>query len=622
MCGIVGYIGNKRDARDVLLGGLKRLEYRGYDSAGIATIGESSKVEHVRAVGYVAKLEKKLNATGACQARTGIAHTRWATHGKPSLKNAHPHKAGDIYLVHNGIIENYQPLREKLTKLGVKFSGDTDSEILAHLIDLEYKNSENLSTAVRRALMHVRGAYAIVAMSPSEPDVLVAACLSSPLVIGVGDGEYILASDAVAIVPYTKRVIYLGDKEIAEVTATSHRITTLKNKKRHKKECELEFGLEDAKLAGYPHFMLKEIFEQPHSIADSMRGRLLKENGNVILGGLGSIYNELKDMERLIIVSCGTARCAALAGGYMLEDVAGIPVEVDYAHEFRYRNAPIGKNTVVLAISQSGETADTLAALKVAKKKGALTLGIINTVGSSITRETDAGVYNHAGPEVAVASTKAYTSQLTILALITVLLSRQRKMSVEAGKRIIKELCKMPKLMEEILGEYPTSHKVTKGEARNIQKIAKKYAKYDNFFFLGRKYNYATALEGAIKLKELSYIHAEGDTAGELKHGPIAMIDKNFPTIFIVPKDSTYEKTLNAMEEVRARCGKVIAITTKGCSEVEKIANDVIYIPKTLEMLTPILAVVPLQLFAYYFAVARGRNVDRPRNLAKSVTVE
>ncbi len=607
MCGIVGYIG-KRDAQEVLLSGLKRLEYRGYDSAGMAVMSESGKVKYTRAVGKVAELEKKL---GEGNSHIGIAHTRWATHGKPAIKNAHPHRAGDIYIIHNGIIENYQELKDKLIKKGCKFTSDTDSEVLAHLIETEHTNGNTLQSAVRRALAHVRGAYAIVAMSAREPDTIVAARMSSPLVLGVGDGEYILASDAAAIVSYTKRVIYLDDGEIVEVNAAGHNVTTLKNKKRHKKECELEWGEEEAKLAGYPHFMLKEIFEQPRSIADSMRGRLVESTGNVNLGGLSDVLSELKNIKRLIIVSCGTARCASLVGQYMLEEHAGIPVEVDYAHEFRYRSTPIEKNTAVLAISQSGETADTLAALKKAKASGALTLGIVNAVGSSIARETIAGVYNHAGPEIAVASTKAYTSQLTVLALLTVLLGRQRRMSTAAGKMIVKELRRLPELVNELLDT-----------AKDIQKVANKYKKYENFFYLGRKYNFPTAVEGSIKLKELTYIHAEGDAAGELKHGPIAMIDKDFPSIFIVPKDSVYEKTLSAIEEVRARGGKVLAITTKGCKEVESVANDVIYIPKTIEMLTPILAVVPLQLFAYYVAVARGRNVDKPRNLAKSVTVE
>ncbi len=608
MCGIVGYIG-KRNAQEVLLEGLQRLEYRGYDSAGMAVSTGIGKVKHTRAVGKVVELEKKLTKSNACM---GIAHTRWATHGKPAVKNAHPHKAGSIYLVHNGIIENYQELKDRLVKKGCKFHSDTDSEVLAHLINLEYAKSSNLHGAVRRALTHVRGAYALAAMSASEPEVLVAARISSPLVIGVGEGEYILASDAAAIVPYTKRVVYLEDGEIAEIRANSLNVTTLKDKKRHKKECELEWDVAKAKLQGYPHFMLKEIYEQPTSIKEAVRGRMNAKEGSVTLGGLASVAEELRDIDRIIITSCGTSYHAGLVGEYLLEELAGVATEVEYASEFRYRNSPIGKGTVVLVISQSGETADTLAAIREAKKKGALTLGIVNAVGSTISRETTAGVYNHAGPEVSVASTKAFTSQVSILVLLAVFLGRQRSLKAARASALLDALESVPKLIEQLL----------KKENGNIKKLAKRYAKYNNMLYIGRKYQFPIALEGALKIKEIAYIHAEGYAAGEMKHGPIALIDKDMPTIVLAPRDSVYEKTLAAIEETRARGGKVLAITTKDAKEVIKQADDCIIIPKTEEALMPLLSTVAVQLLAYYAAVARGHDVDKPRNLAKSVTVE
>ncbi len=608
MCGIVGYIG-KRNAQEVLLQGLQRLEYRGYDSAGMAVSIGIGKVKHTRAVGKVVELEKKLTKSDAS---IGIAHTRWATHGKPAVKNAHPHKAGSIYLVHNGIIENYQELKDRLIKKGCKFHSDTDSEVLAHLINLEYAKSSNLRGAVRRALTHVRGAYALAAMSASEPEVLVAARMSSPLVIGVGEGEYILASDAAAIVPYTKRVVYLEDGEIAEIRANSLNVTTLKDKKRHKKECELEWDVDEAKLTGYPHFMLKEIYEQPTSIKEAVRGRMNVKEGSVTLGGLASAAEELRDIDRIIITSCGTSYHAGLVGEYLLEELAGVATEVEYASEFRYRNSPIGKGTVVLVISQSGETADTLAAIREAKKKGALTLGIVNAVGSTISRETTAGVYNHAGPEVSVASTKAFTSQVSILVLLAVFLGRQRSLKVARASALLSALEGVPKLIEQFL----------KKENDNIKKLAKRYAKYDNMLYIGRKYQFPIALEGALKIKEIAYIHAEGYAAGEMKHGPIALIDKDMPTIVLAPRDSVYEKTLAAIEETRARGGKVFAITTKDAKDVIKQADDCIIIPKTEEVLMPLLSTVAVQLLAYYAAVARGHDVDKPRNLAKSVTVE
>lgn len=549
MCGIVGYIG-KKQAQQVLLEGLKRLEYRGYDSAGVALVSKGG-LHVVKAAGRVSELDTKLNSkkNGAeprgrlrlYAAKAGIAHTRWATHGKPSVANAHPHTDDKkrVAIVHNGIIENYGELKKKLQEKGHKFVSETDSEVIAQLIGEKMKTL-SFEDAFFSALKSIKGAYAIVAVSGEDPDKVIAAKLSSPLVLGIGKDEYILASDASAIVEHTNRVIYLDDEEAVILTPEGYSVRSLANKEKTKKSEELEWNEEEAQKQGYKHFMLKEIFEQPHSLEDTMRGRLLPEEGMVRLGGLRAVEKKLRGIKRMVIVSCGTARCAALVGEYMLEEYAGIPVEVDYSHEFRYRKPILDKSTAVIAISQSGETADTLAALEEAKRKGALTLGIVNVVGSTIARQTDAGVYNHAGPEIAVASTKAFTSQLTVLAMLTVLLGRQRDMSLVTGQRIVRELEKLPRLVRSILDD-----------AESVKKIAKKYARYENFFFLGKKYNHAIAKEGAIKLKEISYAHAEGEATGELKHGPIAMIDRNFPSVFLAPKDSVYEKSV----ETFRRCG-------------------------------------------------------------------
>jgi len=617
MCGIVGYIGEKRDARDVLLDGLKTLEYRGYDSAGVAMLNGDGTVKYVRAVGGVANLEKKLgrgSASGAsARVSLGIAHTRWATHGKPSVANAHPHKAGNIYLVHNGIIENYQELRDDLKEKSCEFLSDTDSEVLAHLINTEYEaNKDSLHTAVRKALARVQGAYAIAVIAFDNPDTLVAARMSSPLVIGVGDGEYIVASDASAIAPHTKRVIYLEDGEIAEIKTHSHKITTLENTKRHKKEQALEWNESEAKLAGYPHFMLKEIYEQPMSVTEALRGRVNAKTGAVTLGGLAPVVKELQDIKRIIITSCGTSYNAGLIGEYLFENIAEVATEVEYSSEFRYRNSPIDTGTAVLIISQSGETADSLSALHEAKKRGALTLGIVNAVGSTISRETSAGIYNHAGPEVSVASTKAFTSQISILILLTVFIGKQKKLKTSRAKTLLSALEKVPKLMNRFLKE----------NEKSIKKIAYKYAKYDNMLYIARKYQFPVALEGALKIKEIAYIHAEGYPAGEMKHGPIALIDKNMPTVVLAPRDSVYKKTLGSIEEIKARGGKVLAITTADAKEVIKIADDYIIVPKMQEEVLPLLTTLAVQLLAYHAAIARGHNVDRPRNLAKSVTVE
>lgn len=609
MCGIVGYIGNK-NAVSVGLDGLKRLEYRGYDSAGLTALTKQGRLFYNKLAGRVADLENKIKPQKG-NFNLAILHTRWATHGKPITKNAHPHCdcKKEIFVVHNGIIENYKPLRENLEKEGHKFRSDTDTEILAHLI--EKFSSYKLEEAVRQALKLVKGTYGIAVISKNEPQKIVVAKNSSPLLVGIGEKEYIVASDAAAIVNYTKEVTYLKDREIGVITSQEFRILTLDNQPVKKEITELEWDLEKTQKEGYKHFMLKEIFEQPNAVKDAIRGRLIRKEGLAKLGGLDDVKQKLEKIKKIIIVACGTSYYAGLIGEYMIEEYAGIPVEVEYASEFRYRKPVLDKQTAVIAISQSGETADTLAAVQEAKRKGALTLGIVNVVGSTIARETDAGVYNHAGPEIGVASTKAFVSQLSILTLFTLFLGRQRQMSLIMGKRIAEELSRIPNLINKILDDN-----------QKIRKIARHYYKFNNFLYLGRKYNYPTALEGALKLKEISYIHAEGYGAGEMKHGPIALIDKNFPSLAITPSDSVYEKMISNIEEIKARKGPVIAIGTRGNKGLEKFVNDLVYIPKTLEILTPLLAVIPLQLLAYYVGVLRGCDVDKPRNLAKSVTVE
>jgi len=609
MCGIVGYIG-KQNAQEILIQGLKRLEYRGYDSSGVAVSREKG-VYLAKALGRVSKLEEKLDRKGR-DISVGIAHTRWATHGKPSQKNAHPHQdcTKKISIVHNGIIENYKELKEQLISRGHVFRSETDSEVVAHLIEEEMKTRE-YEDAIFEVLRRLKGAYAVAVLNADQPDMLIAARNSSPLVLGLGTNEYILASDASAIVEYTDQVVYLDDGEVVVLTYDSHSVRTLKNKMKKKESVKLEWSQQQAQRQGYPHFMLKEIFEQPQAVEDAIRGRVKLDSGLAKLGGLLNVDQRLRDVDRIIITSCGTSYYAGLVGEYMLEEYAGIPVEVEYASEFRYRTPIINERTALLVISQSGETADTLAALREAKNKGALTLGIVNTVGSTIARDTHAGVYNHAGPEIAVASTKAFTSQLSILVLLTILLGRQRGMSLTMGKKILQEMKRLPKRMGDVLEQH-----------KRIKRIAKKYARFEDFLYLGRKYNFPIALEGALKIKEIAYTHAEGYAAGEMKHGPIALIDKKFPVVIIAPKNSVYNKVASGIEEVQARGAKILAITTVGNTELEKQVDDVLYIPKTLEMLEPLLAVVPLQLFSYYVAVERGMDVDKPRNLAKSVTVE
>jgi len=610
MCGIVGYIGREDDP-EIGLDALKRLEYRGYDSAGMVVLNqETGKISPFKTVGRINSLEEKFSKS-KIKGNPFILHTRWATHGAPTEANAHPHCdcKKNIWLVHNGIIENYKILKEKLEKEGHKFTSETDTEVLSHLIEHFFKG--NLEEAVRRALKLVRGTYGIAVIAREDPQKIVAAKNSSPLVLAVNKEEGIIASDASAIISHSKEVVFLGDEEIAVIRPNDFSVIDLERHVKEKEPIELDWTVEEAQKGGYPHFMLKEIMEQPESLKDSQRGRIIPEEGMAKLGGLENVKDKLRELKRLIIVACGTAYHAGLIGEYMLEEYARVPVEVEFSSEFRYRKPLLDRNTAVLAISQSGETADTLAAVREAKEKGVLALGIVNTVGSTIARKTSSGVYNHAGPEIGVASTKAFTSQLEVLALWTLLLGRQREMSLVMGQRISKEISKLPALVKKTLELKD-----------NIENLAQKYKDFEDFLFIGRKYNYPVALEGALKLKEISYIHAEGYGAGEMKHGPIALIDEKFPTFAIAPLDSVYEKMISNIQEIKARKGSVIAITTEGNKEIKSLVDDVLYIPKTLEMLTPILTVLPLQLFAYFIGILRGCDVDKPRNLAKSVTVE
>ena len=615
MCGIVGYIG-KKQALPILIDGLKRLEYRGYDSAGVVMVGDG-QCQVVKAKGKIVELEGKVQGTrGKVQGQTGIAHTRWATHGPPTETNAHPHTdcSGKIALVHNGIVENYQELKQELQDKGHQFQSDTDTEVLVHLVEERIADRGSrigLEDAVRSALERVLGTYGIAVVSSDHPDQIVIARMGSPIVIGIGADEFFVASDASALLSHTRNVIYLDDGEMCVLRPDGYSIKTLSNLPVSKKPEAIEWSAEDVKKGGHPHFMKKEMMEQPKVLVDSIRGRLKPKDGKAVLGGLRDVSDKLRDIDRLIIVACGSAYYSGLVGEYMLEEYAGIPVEVDLASEFRYRKPIITDRTAVLAVSQSGETADTLAAIREAKEKGALTLGIVNTVGSTIARETDAGVYNHAGPEIGVASTKAFLSQATVFALLTMFLGRQRSMSMIMGKRIAEEIRLLPDKLQSITNRFD-----------QISVLAQKYKDMQNCLYLGRKYCSPIAYEGALKLKEISYIHAEGYAAGEMKHGPIALIDSNFASVVLCPQDSVYEKTISNIEELKARGGPIIAVTTEGNDSIKQVADDIIYIPKTLEMLTPILAVVPLQIFAYAIATAREYDPDMPRNLAKAVTVE
>jgi len=606
MCGIVGYIGNKK-ALPIVLSGLERLEYRGYDSFGFCVLGKDKFV--YKETGKISKAEEVRSFDW--DGTVGIAHTRWATTGEVTRENAHPHCdcREEIFVVHNGIIENYKQLKEKLIKEGHIFKSETDTEVLAHLIEKHFQG--RLEEAVAKALKEVRGTYGLAVVSVKDPDKIVAARLSSPLIIGVSNGnEFLVASDPSAIITTTRQIIILEDNEIAVLKRDG--LTILKEEKERKKNLEtIEWNVEQAEKGGYKHFMLKEIMEEPNVIEDAVRGRLLLEQGKVKLGGLDSVEERLRKIDNLFLIGCGTAHYACRVGEYMLEEYADLLVQTDIGSEFRYRKPIVNKNTAAVFVSQSGETADTLAALREMKEKGVLCLGITNVVGSSQARETDAGVYTRSGPEIAVASTKALLGQLAVLAMIAVYLGRQRNMSLITGRRIVSELQKLPQLAREVLSQK-----------QEIKKIAQKYNQYRDFWFIGRKYNYPIALEGALKLKEISYIHAEGVAGGELKHGPLALVDENCPTLAICPTDSVYEKMVANMEEVKARKGKVIAVATAGNEKIKEIADDVIYIPKTLEMLTPLLSVIPLHLFAYYFADSLGRDIDKPKNLAKSVTVE
>jgi glucosamine--fructose-6-phosphate aminotransferase (isomerizing) len=610
MCGIVGYVGH-RSCVPILIEGLKRLEYRGYDSAGIA-VQNNGSIKVVKAAGKIRELEARLSRE-APSGTTGIAHTRWATHGEPNDLNAHPHtdSTGGVVIVHNGIIENFGVLKSALEAEGYKFKTQTDTEVLAYLIAKQLKRGMKLEQAVGKALNDVEGTYGIAVMCASEPGTVIGARKGSPLVVGIADGEYFLASDVAPIVEHTRQVVYLDDGEMAVLSPDGFHTATILHEPVDKRVHEVDWDLAQIEKGGFDHFMLKEIFEQPDSVRNSMRGRLNTDEGLARLGGLNMTPEEMREIRRVIILACGTSWHAGLIGEYMIEEYARIPVEVEYASEFRYRNPIVDQGTAVLVISQSGETADTLAAMREAQRKGARSLGIVNVVGSTIARESDGGVYIHAGPEIGVASTKAFTSQVTVLALLTLALGRQREMSRETGLEVARELAAIPGKIEAIL---------KRSEA--VRRIAEQYKHHNNFLYLGRGYNLPVAFEGALKLKEISYIHAEGYPAAEMKHGPIALIDENMPVVFICTRDSAYEKVSSNMSEVRARKGRIIAVATEGDTEVVTRADHVIYVPQTLAMLQPLLSVVPLQLLAYHVAVLRGCDVDQPRNLAKSVTVE
>ncbi|MCK9554598.1 glutamine--fructose-6-phosphate transaminase (isomerizing) [bacterium] len=608
MCGIIGYIG-KGNVKDILVEGLKRLEYRGYDSSGIAVINRG-RIICVKAVGNISRLEEKIRGK-KIPGNIGIAHTRWATHGSPVLKNAHPHmdSRNRIAVVHNGIIENFQYLRSKLIKKGIKFRSDTDSEILAHLISQNFKG--NLSEAVRNSLKQVEGTYGIAVICSENPGEIVAAKKGSPLIVAVGKDEMFVTSDLSATLRHTKKIISLEDNEMAIIRPDNYEIKDIENVPVLKKIEEVSWNIDMIEKGGYKHFMLKEIHEQPESITNSMRGRIDEALSSSRLGGLLVFGNKLKKVEKIIISACGTSWHAGLIGEYMIEDLARIPVEVEYASEFRYRNPILNEKTLIIAVSQSGETADTLAAMREAKMKNSIIMGICNVVGSSIARESDGGIYLHAGPEIGVASTKAFTSQVTVLLLLALHFGRMKDLSKSKSKEIIDELKTIPSKVETILKEE-----------NKIKKLAELYFNKNNFLYLGRGYNFPTALEGALKLKEISYIHAEGYPAAEMKHGPIALIDKDMPVVVIATSDTVYDKIISNIQEIKARDGKVIAIVNKGDTKIKKLADYVISIPKTMEILSPLLTIIPMQLLAYHIAAKRGCNVDQPRNLAKSVTVE
>jgi len=642
MCGIIGYVG-KKAASPILLEGLRRLEYRGYDSAGVA-IEQDAKLVVRKKKGKIDEgLARVLQAEPA-PGRLGIGHTRWATHGVPSDKNSHPQSdaSGKIAIVHNGVIENYDVLKQRLRRAGHHFTSDTDTEVLAHLIGehyakrtslngkaggarpsntasrlnliaapLQLDHAELLTQAVCDALREVIGTYGLAVICTDAPDTLVSARRGSPLIIGIGEGEHFVTSDANAIVAHTKKVVYLNDYDVATITPDRFDMVNLGADTANVQISNLEFSQEDAQRGKHAHFMLKEIFEQPQTVKNALRGRLDFEAATAKFGGLNMSAAELRSIDRLVIAASGTSWHAALVGEYLIEEFAQLPVEVEFAHEFCYRNCPLEKNTVLLVLSQSGETADTLAALREAKRRGHRALAIVNVVGSTIARESDGGIYMHAGPEIGVASTKAFVSTLTVLSMLAVHLGRMRNLPAKRALEVLHALEAVPDQISDLLAQ-----------SKNLKKIAQKYAKAEDFFFLGRGYNFPIALEGALKLKEISYIHAEGYSAAEMKHGPIALIDAQTPTVFLVPQDSMYDKTMANLAMIRARKGPIIALATEGDKAIKKVADDVIYLPKALESIYPLLATIPLQLFAYYIAVARGCDVDKPRNLAKSVTVE
>ncbi|HOP28102.1 MAG TPA: glutamine--fructose-6-phosphate transaminase (isomerizing) [Spirochaetota bacterium] len=610
MCGIVGYVGSK-SAPEVIINSLKRLEYRGYDSAGI-TVNCCGELFTQKKAGKIAALESILDQEKIQDCHIGIGHTRWATHGEPNDINAHPHSdcGNNLVLIHNGIIENYKDIKEVLLKRGHVFKSDTDTEVLAHLIE-HYCNELPLLDAVIHALKSVEGTYAIVVMSKENPDLLVAARKGSPLILGIGENEMLVGSDVSAVIEHTKDVIYLEEGEVVVVRKDSYRIYDLNKNNVDKRIQSIDWDIETIGRHGFDHFMLKEIFEQPETINNAFRGRLLLDDGKVKLDGLRLTDEDCAKIERIIFIACGTSWHAGLVAEYLIEEYARIPVEVEYASEFRYRKPVLRKGDLVITISQSGETADTLAALREAKSKGIKVLGITNVVGSTIARESDGGVYIYAGPEIGVASTKAFTSQITVILLFAIFLARKKEMSFTEAKAILDDLVRLPELARSVLST-----------SESIRSIAEHYCKSQNFLYLGRGINFPVALEGALKLKEISYIHAEGYPAAEMKHGPIALIDEEMPVVFIATKDEIYNKVISNMQEVRARKGRIIAIATENDESILKYADHVIYIPDVHKSLVPVLAVIPLQLLSYYIAVLRGCDVDQPRNLAKSVTVE
>lgn len=608
MCGIVGYTGN-RNAVPILLEGLQRLEYRGYDSAGIA-VQDHGAIHVVRSAGKIERLQDKL-AGVRLPGQTGIGHTRWATHGKPTELNAHPHSdcGGNFVVIHNGIIENYSLIKRGLQERGHRFKSETDTEVIAHLLEENWDG--DLASTVRSAVSLLAGTFGLAILSAFAPEIIALARRGSPLLLGIGKNEMFAASDVSAIRRHTNQVIYLEDEDLAIITPSSYEVSSLQGAPVRRDQQTVEWEIASAEKQGFSHFMLKEIFEQPEAVVNAMRGRLLDQDGTARLGGLDTVRDQLRATDHLIIVSCGTSYYAGLIGRYIIESHTDIAVEVELASEFRYRNLNLKQGTVVLAISQSGETADTLAAVREAKRKGVAVLGLVNVVGSTIARETVAGIYNHAGPEIGVASTKAFVSQLTVLYLLALLLGRERNLSISEGKQFIAALQSIPGKISQILAESDA-----------IRDIGERYAVFENFMFIGRKYNFPIALEGALKLKEISYLHSEGYAAGEMKHGPIALIHPQFPTVCIAPQGESYDKIISNLQEIKARSGPVLAIATHGDQEIARLADDVIYIPDIEERYSPFLTVIPLQLLAYHIANFNGREIDEPRNLAKSVTVE